>query len=54
MIELKTAVLLAASVKIGAIIGGADDKDSDLFMNLEETSVLHFRFRMICLIFMVI
>jgi geranylgeranyl diphosphate synthase type II len=30
MIELKTAVLLAASAKIGAIIGGADDKDSDL------------------------
>jgi geranylgeranyl diphosphate synthase type II len=30
MIELKTAVLLAASVKIGAIIGGAEDKDADL------------------------
>jgi len=30
MIELKTAVLIAASVKIGAIIGGADEKDSDL------------------------
>ncbi|TAL79296.1 MAG: polyprenyl synthetase family protein [Bacteroidetes bacterium] len=30
MIELKTAVLLAASAKIGAIIGGAEDKDSDL------------------------
>jgi geranylgeranyl diphosphate synthase type II len=30
MIELKTAVLLAASAKIGAIIGGADDKDADL------------------------
>jgi geranylgeranyl diphosphate synthase type II len=30
MIELKTAVLLAASVKIGALIGGADDNDSDL------------------------
>lgn len=30
MIELKTAVLLAASVKIGAIIGGAEDKDSEL------------------------
>jgi geranylgeranyl diphosphate synthase, type II len=30
MIELKTAVLLAASVKIGAIIGGARDKDSEL------------------------
>ena len=30
MIELKTAALVAASVKIGAIIGGAEDKDSDL------------------------
>ena len=30
MIELKTAALLAASAKIGAIIGGADDKDADL------------------------
>jgi geranylgeranyl diphosphate synthase type II len=30
MIELKTAALLAASAKIGAIIGGADDKDSEL------------------------
>jgi geranylgeranyl diphosphate synthase type II len=30
MIELKTAVLLAASVKIGAVIGGADDRDSEL------------------------
>ena len=30
MIELKTAALLAASAKIGAILGGADDKDSEL------------------------
>jgi len=30
MIELKTAVLLAASAKIGAILGGAEDKDSEL------------------------
>ncbi len=30
MIELKTAVLLATSTKIGAIIGGADEKDSEL------------------------
>ena len=29
MIELKTAVLIAAASKIGAVIGGADDKDSD-------------------------
>jgi geranylgeranyl diphosphate synthase, type II len=30
MIELKTAVLMAASARIGAILGKADDKDSDL------------------------
>ncbi len=30
MVELKTAVLLAASMKAGAIIGGADDADADL------------------------
>jgi geranylgeranyl diphosphate synthase type II len=30
MIELKTSVLLAASLKIGAIIGGAEERDSDL------------------------
>ena len=30
MIELKTAVLLAASAKIGAIIGGCDDREADL------------------------
>jgi len=30
MISLKTSVLLAASLKIGAIIGGADQQDADL------------------------
>jgi len=30
MIELKTAVLLAASVKIGSVIGGAQEKDAEL------------------------
>jgi len=30
MIELKTAVLMAAAMKIGAIIGGDDDKSPDL------------------------
>jgi geranylgeranyl diphosphate synthase, type II len=30
MIELKTAVLLATSAKIGAIIGGAEEKDCEL------------------------
>jgi geranylgeranyl diphosphate synthase type II len=30
MIELKTAVLIAASAKIGAIFGGADDKNAEI------------------------
>jgi geranylgeranyl diphosphate synthase type II len=30
MIELKTAALIAASAKVGAIIGGADDKDAEI------------------------
>lgn len=30
MIELKTSVLLAAALKIGALLGGADKKDADL------------------------
>jgi len=30
MIELKTAVLIAASVKIGALFGGADEKEADI------------------------
>lgn len=30
MIELKTSVLLAAALKIGAIIGGADEKNANL------------------------
>lgn len=34
MIRLKTAVLLAASLKIGAILGGADKKDAELLYNV--------------------
>lgn len=30
MIELKTAVLIAASAKIGALFGGADDREADI------------------------
>jgi len=43
MIELKTAVLLAASVKIGAIIAGADDKDSDLLYEFGKNLGLAFQ-----------
>ena len=45
MIELKTAVLLAASVKIGAIIGGAKDKDSELLYEFGKILVSRFRYR---------
>ena len=31
MIELKTAALIAASVRIGALIGGSNDEDANLF-----------------------
>lgn len=34
MIRLKTAVLLAASLKIGTILGGGSEKDSDLLYNV--------------------
>jgi geranylgeranyl diphosphate synthase type II len=43
MIELKTAVLLAASVKIGAIIGGSDDKDSELLYEFGKNLGLAFQ-----------
>jgi geranylgeranyl diphosphate synthase type II len=43
MIELKTAVLLAASVKIGAITGGADDKDSELMYEFGKNLGLAFQ-----------
>jgi geranylgeranyl diphosphate synthase type II len=43
MIELKTAVLIAASVKIGAIIGEADDKDSELLYEFGKNLGLAFQ-----------
>jgi geranylgeranyl diphosphate synthase, type II len=43
MIELKTAVLLAASAKIGTIIGGADDKDSELMYDFGRNLGLAFQ-----------
>jgi geranylgeranyl diphosphate synthase type II len=36
MIRLKTAVVLGGALKIGALIGGADDKDADLLSNFGE------------------
>lgn len=43
MIELKTAVLLAASAKIGAIIGEAGDKDSELLYEFGKNLGLAFQ-----------
>ena len=43
MIRLKTAVLLAASLKTGAIIGGANKKDADLLYEFGENIGLAFQ-----------
>jgi geranylgeranyl diphosphate synthase type II len=43
MIELKTSVLIAASVNIGAIIGGANDKDSALMYDFGRNLGLAFQ-----------
>lgn len=45
MIRLKTAVLLACSLKIGAIIGGAPAKDADLLYNYGINLGLAFQLR---------
>jgi len=43
MIEMKTAALVAASLKIGAIIGGSDDRDSDLLYDFGRNLGLAFQ-----------
>ncbi len=43
MIELKTAVLLAACLKTGSIIGGASDRDSDLMFEFGRNLGLAFQ-----------
>lgn len=45
MIRLKTAVLLAASLKIGGIIGGADKKDAENLYRFGENLGLAFQLR---------
>jgi len=40
MIRLKTAVLLAGSLKIGALIGGASADDAEKLYKFGKTSVL--------------
>ena len=47
MIALKTSVLLAASLQMGAILGGAGNGNQQHYMNSEKTSVLLSRCRMI-------
>ncbi len=43
MIELKTAALIAASLRIGALIGGGSDKDSDLLYDFGRNLGLAFQ-----------
>jgi geranylgeranyl diphosphate synthase type II len=43
MIELKTAVLIAASAKIGAVIGGADEEDSGMLYGFGRSLGLAFQ-----------
>lgn len=43
MIELKTSVLLAAALKIGALLGGADIKDADLLYEFGKNIGLAFQ-----------
>ncbi len=43
MIELKTAVFVAAAVKIGAIIGGAKDRDAELIYEFGRNLGLSFQ-----------
>ena len=43
MIELKTAVLIAAAIKTGAIVGGADEKNADLLYDFGRNLGLAFQ-----------
>lgn len=43
MIRLKTAVLLAASLKIGALMGGASDREADLLYNFGQNMGIGFQ-----------
>jgi len=43
MIELKTAALIATSLKIGALIGGSDDKNADLLYDFGKNLGLAFQ-----------
>mgnify|MGYP000853104658 CR=1 FL=1 len=43
MIELKTAILLAASAKIGSVFGGADERDADLLYEFGKNLGLAFQ-----------
>ena len=47
MINLKTSVLLAASLQMGAVLGGAGERNQHLYMSLEESWDLLSRCRMI-------
>jgi geranylgeranyl diphosphate synthase type II len=45
MIELKTAVLIAASARIGALFGGADDREADLMYEFGRNLGIAFQIR---------
>jgi geranylgeranyl diphosphate synthase, type II len=45
MIRLKTAVLLAASLKIGALVGGASQKEADLIYLFGEAAGIAFQLK---------
>lgn len=43
MVELKTSVLIAGGMKIGALLGGADEKDADMVYNFGRNLGLAFQ-----------
>jgi geranylgeranyl diphosphate synthase type II len=45
MIELKTAVLIAASARIGALFGGADEKEADIMYEFGRNLGIAFQIR---------
>ena len=52
MIRLKTSVLLAASLKIGALLGGASSEDAELLYDFGMNLGVAFQLKMISWMFM--
>lgn len=53
MIRLKTSVLLAASLKIGALLGGASAEDAERLYDFGVNMGVAFQLKMICWMYMV-